>query len=61
MLEGKTDLQGVFQGGGINEEEKAGTEMMIDESMDYQQQEAQSELNVSKFMSNDYSQVYGKQ
>jgi hypothetical protein len=35
MLEGRTDLQGVFQGGGINEEEKAGGEMMMDESMDY--------------------------
>jgi hypothetical protein len=35
MLEGKTDLQGVFQGGGINEEEKAGPEMMMDDSMDF--------------------------
>ncbi len=58
-MEGKMDLQGVFQGGPNNEEEKAVGEMMMEDTMEYDQQEGQSELNVSKFMSNEYSQVYG--
>ena len=33
--------------------------MMMEDTMEYDQQEGQSELNVSKFMSNEYSQVYG--